>query len=56
MNLNLSTDKLIPKVDLSLGIHNVFNRHNEQPASTDIPQMVNRQDGRIVNLKAVYNF
>lgn len=56
VNLNLSTDKLIPKVDLSLGIHNVFNRHNEQPASTDIPQLVNRQDGRIVNLKAVYNF
>lgn len=56
VNLNLSSDKLIPKVDLSLGIHNVFNRHNEQPASTDIPQLVNRQDGRIVNLKAVYNF
>lgn len=56
VNLNLSTDKLIPKVDLSFGIHNLFNRHNEQPASTDISQLVNRQDGRIINLKAVYNF
>lgn len=56
VNLNLSTDKLISKVILSLGIRNVFNRHNEQPASTDIPQLVNRQDGRVVGLKAVYNF
>jgi iron complex outermembrane receptor protein len=55
-NLNLTTDKLIPKVDLSFGIHNVFNRHNEEPASTDMPQLVNVQDGRIVNLKAVYHF
>lgn len=55
-NLNLSTDRLAPGLEASLGVYNLFNRRYADPGGAEHLQDALRQDGRSIRLKLSYRF
>lgn len=56
MNANLLADRVLPGVDLSLGISNLFNQAHFDPGGTEHLQDRLARDGRTVRLRAVFSF
>lgn len=55
-NLNLTADKLLNGLEVSLGIYNLFDTRYEQPGSRNNWQTALEQDGRQFRLKVIYAF
>ena len=55
-NLHLSTEALARGLELSLGIHNLFDKHYAQPAANTNWQNALEQDGRSMRAKVNYRF
>ncbi len=55
-HLNLSTDQWINRMELSIGVRNLFDEEYAQPAAETNWQTVLMQDGRSVQLRMDYRF
>jgi outer membrane receptor for ferrienterochelin and colicin len=55
-NLTLFSQKLLPGVELSGSIHNLFDQRYGDPGSGEHRQDIIEQDGRTFWLKAKYSF
>jgi len=55
-NLNLNTDKIVPGLDVSLSLYNLFDVRYAYPSSRNNWQSVLDQDGRSVRVKVSYKF
>jgi iron complex outermembrane receptor protein len=53
-NLHLSTEALAKGVEVSLGIHNLFDKHYAQPGATTNWQNAIDQDGRSIRLQLTF--
>ena len=58
VNLNISSKKLLPGLDASFGIYNLFNTHYENLGGdgSDLVQNVLKMDGRSLRLNLEYTF
>jgi outer membrane receptor for ferrienterochelin and colicins len=60
VNVNLSSDTLIPGLDLSFGVYNLFNTHYQMVggdgSDNDLRQNILKMNGRELRLKAVLEF
>ncbi|HEU4709756.1 MAG TPA: TonB-dependent receptor [Methylophilaceae bacterium] len=55
-NVNLSRRDLLPGLDASVGVYNLFDKDYGDPADTSNVQDVIRQDGRLFRVKLDYRF
>jgi iron complex outermembrane receptor protein len=55
-NLQLSTDKWVKGLEVSLGLYNLFDAHYEHPGSDINWQRALAQDGRSARLELTYSF
>lgn len=55
-NLTLTASKWVPQMEVSLGVHNLFDQHYEHPASNTNWQNTLVQDGRSIWAKLDYRF
>lgn len=59
LNVNLSSNRILPGADLSFGAYNLFDSHYPMPGGTgpaDLVQNLIRMNGREFRLKLQYNF
>lgn len=55
-NLTLSSVNVLPRMDASLSVNNLFDRRYGDPASEEHAQIIIPQDGRTVRVKLTYAF
>lgn len=55
-NVNLASARLFNHADLSIGVHNLFDRSYADPGSAEHLQTVIAQDGRTIRAKLAYAF
>ncbi|NOS88919.1 MAG: TonB-dependent receptor, partial [Methylococcaceae bacterium] len=54
LNVNLSSDRLVQGLDVSVGVYNLLNTHYEMlggSGAADVPQNILRMNGREYRLK-----